>query len=45
MTLHPEQLWQVPEETARVAWACFPKGNIYMKMSEQLGQIYLGFAE
>lgn len=40
MTLHPQQQWTIPPETARVASCCFPQGNVYMKMSEQLGQIY-----
>ena len=26
--------------TAKVARAAFPKGNMYMKMSEHLGQLY-----
>lgn len=41
MTLHPIEQWQIPAETVRVAQAAFPKGNIYMKMYEQLGQLYL----
>jgi transposase len=30
----------LPEETQRVATAAFPKGNIYMKMRDELGDIY-----
>ncbi|MEH1784072.1 MAG: hypothetical protein V7L23_00300 [Nostoc sp.] len=30
----------IPEETARIARAAFPKGNVYMKMREALGQLY-----
>jgi transposase len=41
MTLHPIEQWQIPAQTVRVAQAAFPKGNIYMKMYEQLGQLYL----
>lgn len=41
MTLHPIEQWQIPAETVRVAQAAFPKGNIYMKMYSQLGQLYL----
>lgn len=41
MTLHPVEQWTIPIETAQVAQAAFPKGNIYMKMYEQLGQIYV----
>ncbi|MBC6474653.1 MAG: transposase, partial [Hormoscilla sp. GM102CHS1] len=40
MTLHPSLQWIVPPETVAVAKASFPKGNIYMTMHEQLGQIY-----
>ncbi len=40
MTLHPTELWEIPEETARIARAAFPKGNVYMKMRETLGQLY-----
>jgi transposase len=38
--LHPLAEWTIPVQTIEVATAAFPKGNIYMKMSEQLGQIY-----
>lgn len=41
MTLHPKNYWEVPEETARVARASFPKGNMYMKMYDELGTLYL----
>jgi transposase len=40
MTLHPKNRWKVPQETARVARASFPKGNVYMKMYDELGTIY-----
>jgi transposase len=40
MTLHPTELWIIPEETARIARAAFPKGNVYMKMRDALGQLY-----
>jgi transposase len=30
----------VPEDTARVARAAFPKGNLYMQMRDVLGTIY-----
>lgn len=41
MTLHPLDLWDIPKETARVARAAFPKGNVYMMMYEKLGQLYV----
>ena len=41
MTLHPKNYWEVPEETARVARASFRKGNVYMKMYDELGTLYL----
>lgn len=40
MSLHPEVIGPVPEETARVARAAFPKGNVYMQMREVLGTIH-----
>jgi transposase len=40
MTLHPIELWEIPEQTARIARAAFPKGNVYIKMREVLGQLY-----
>ena len=39
MSLKPSPLPPVPPETTRVACAAFPKGNIYMKLREQLGTI------
>lgn len=41
MTLHPLDWWVIPRETARVGRAAFPKGNVYMMMYDQLGQLYL----
>lgn len=40
MTLHPQLVALVPEETVRVARAAFPKGNVYMRMRDRLGPIY-----
>ena len=40
MSLHPQVVYLVPEETARVARAAFPKGNVYMQMYDELGLIY-----
>ncbi|HET8844259.1 MAG TPA: hypothetical protein VFN35_22520 [Ktedonobacteraceae bacterium] len=40
MTLHPQQEFAIPEETARVARAVYPKGNLSIKMRDALGTIY-----
>jgi len=40
MTLQSQNEFAIPEETARVARAAFPKGNIYMQMRDALGTIY-----
>jgi transposase len=40
MTLHPTPITPVPEETARVAHAAFPRGNLYMQMRDLLGVLY-----
>ncbi len=40
MTLHAQQEFSIPEETARVARAAYPKGNVYMHMHDTLGTIY-----
>jgi transposase len=41
MSLRPQVAYLVPEETARVARAAFPKGtNLYMRMRDQLGSIF-----
>ena len=40
MTLHPQREFSIPEETARVARAAYPKGNLYMNMRDALGTIY-----
>jgi transposase len=39
MSLKPMAIPPVPPETARVARAAFPKGNIYMKLRERIGTI------
>lgn len=40
MTLHASPVSPVPEETARIARAALPKGNVYLQMREVLGTIY-----
>lgn len=40
MCLHPESIPPVPEVTARVAKAAFPKGNRYMRLRDELGVFY-----
>ncbi len=40
MSMHPQPITPVPQDTARVARAAFPKGNMYMKMRDELGTIY-----
>ncbi len=40
MSLKPEPIQPVPEETARVAKAAFPKGSLFMRMRDELGVLY-----
>ena len=41
MSLHPQALYLIPEETARVARAAFPRGNNRsMRMRDALGTIF-----
>lgn len=40
MSLHPEPIRPIPEETARVARAAFPKGTTYTRMRDELGVVW-----
>jgi hypothetical protein len=40
MSLKPEGINPVPEETARIAHAAYAKGNVFMHMRDELGRIY-----
>src|SRR5688572_26625322 len=40
MSLRPEAVEPVPELTARVAKAAFPKGNVYLQMREEFGTLF-----
>ena len=40
MSLRSPLVYQIPEETVRVAQAAFPKGNLYLTMQAELGMIY-----
>lgn len=40
MSLKPEPIGPVPEETARLAKAVFPEGSTFMKMRDELGTLY-----
>ena len=40
MSLQPMEIVPVPDETARVARAAFPKGNIWLSLRDELGTIY-----
>lgn len=40
MSLHPQSLPAIPEETVRIARAAFAKGNLYMRMRDELGVFF-----
>lgn len=40
MSLQAPIIYCIPDETARVARAAFPKGNPYLRMRDTLGPIY-----
>jgi transposase len=40
MSLQPRSVPEVPEETRRVAQAAFPHGNVYLRMRDELGELY-----
>lgn len=40
MSLHPEPIRPVPEQTVRVARAAFPKGTTYTRMRDELGVVW-----
>jgi transposase len=40
MSLRPEAVGPVPEETARIAHAVFPQSNSYLRLRDELGVIY-----
>ncbi|MBD3181414.1 hypothetical protein GF312_03920 [Candidatus Poribacteria bacterium] len=40
MSLKPEKIPNIPEETKSIAKKSFPKGNIYMQMRDELGNLY-----
>lgn len=37
MSLKPQEFGPIPEETTRVARAANPKGNVWMRMRDELG--------
>jgi transposase len=40
MSLQPQEVPPIPDETRRIARAAFPKGNVYIRMRDALGAIY-----
>jgi transposase len=40
MSLKPKDIQPVPEKTKQVAKAAFPKGNLYIKMRDELGTFF-----
>ncbi len=40
MSMYAEELGNIPEETARVAHAAFPKGSLAMHLRDALGDLY-----
>src|SRR5262245_341414 len=40
MSLRPESMESVPQQTVRVARTAFPKGNPYLTLHDQLGTIF-----
>jgi transposase len=40
MSLKPQPINPVPQETVRVARAAFPKGNLYLTLRDEIGTLY-----
>jgi hypothetical protein len=40
MSMHPQPIPAIPEETVRIAHAVLPKGNVWMQMRDELGTLY-----
>jgi transposase len=40
MLVHPQNIPDIPRQTVEVARACFPHGNIYMKIRDTLGSVF-----
>ncbi|BAQ63115.1 transposase and inactivated derivatives (plasmid) [Geminocystis sp. NIES-3708] len=40
MSLNPQPIPPVPEDTYKVAQAAFPKGNLYLRLLHELGVFY-----
>ena len=40
MSLHPQSIGPVPEDTVRVARAAFPRGNPYLRLRDELGTLF-----
>ena len=40
MSMHPQPIPAIPEETIRIAHAVLPKGNMWMQMRDELGTLY-----
>lgn len=40
MSLHPSLIEPVPEQTAQIAHAAFPKGSPYLTLRDELGTLY-----
>lgn len=40
MSMYPQELANIPEETARVAHAAYPKGMLAMRLRDELGVVY-----
>lgn len=39
MSMYPQALGNIPEETARIAWAACPKGTLAMRLRDALGEL------
>jgi transposase len=40
MSIQPQAGWPIPEETERVARAAFPNGNVYIRLRDELSEVY-----
>lgn len=40
MSLKPHPVHAIPEETARVAKAAFPKGSLFITLRDQIGSLF-----